>query len=1080
MANLPSQVTGLSTNSGPSVGNLSLTWNIPNNGGSYIITSYTLQYRISGTGSWTTITNILPNNPQFLVAVGTQLNHIAYSYDGLTWYGLGEFIFNQGGTGVAYNGNMWLAFGTGANTIAYSYNGINWTALGNSIFSVGAAGAWNGTMWVAVGLGSNTIAYSYNGTSWTGLGNILFDINNGGNDVAWNGTMWIAVGRAGSNTIAYSYDGINWTGLGNTIFSISGNGIKWNGTMWVAVGMGTNTIAYSYNGINWTGLGNIIFDSCQKVAWNGNMWVAVGVSSPSNTTLQNTLAYSYDGINWTGLGRSIFINTARGITWSGTRWIATGGGASSGENTIAYSSNGINWTGLGNTIFSITGRNVASNFVPVTTTPSYTISGLANGTTFDIQVAAVNQAGTGPYSIPVLGTTFAAPNSPTNLQGVRGNTQVSLTWTPPNNNGGTPITGYLVERSTSSSGPWTPFTTGSTSPSYVVTGLTNGTLYYFRVSGVNIVGSGTPSSTISLTPSTIPGPSVIISSVKCDNQQSLVTWAAPVDTGGEPILSYNLQYSSTSSTGPWLPTTPYSVAASITSYMFTGLTNGTQYYFQVSAINLNGQGPYSIQTANSTATPSITSQPPSPITTTAITSTSIALSWTAPTGLANTGGNPITGYIIYWSQISSTGSIIPPTYSYNTTSGGTPTATTYTISGLTYATLYTIQISSINCSGIGPLSAIPLYVTTSSIPPSAPTNLVISGCNSGYTNSVILTWTAPANNGGSPITNYIIYYRTTSPVGVWYTYNTSSTATTAIVPLPASSTSYDFKIAAQNIAGIGVFSSPIVSSSSYNPPTTPTNLVSTNLISNTSSNGSIVLSWSPSTQEAPQTISYYIVEYKICEFGGWITYPTPIEHPSTSTTLSNIGASSSSNIANNLPYLFRVYAVNSCGAKSGLTNVSTAISYNNDAPTRLWSRFNSNCSGNITSFDSLTRNMLRKGQILQYPEVGTLQYSRAMLWSMTAKNQITRKKAWASQSQEYTYPNTTNINNEPGVGLRQTPTSLVCWTPPPTIICNPTSSSDVPGNSTTLCISKNAPFNNFRHPNTYASGGTKWPIFFSK
>jgi hypothetical protein len=99
---------------------------------------------------------------------------------------------------------------------------------------------------------------------------------------------------------------------------------------------------------------------------------------------------------------------------------------------------------------------------------------------------------------------------------------------------------------------------------------------------------------------------------------------------------------------------------------------------------------------------------------------------------------------------------------------------------------------------------------------------------------------------------------------------------------------------------------------------------------------------------------------------------------------------------------------------------------------------------------------------------------------MAAKNQLTRQKAWASQSQDYTYPNITNINNQVGVGLRQTPTSLVCWTPPPTLICNQTSDSNVPGKPTTLCISKNAPFDNFRHPITYASGGSKFPVFFSK
>jgi hypothetical protein len=256
-------------------------------------------------------------------------------------------------------------------------------------------------------------------------------------------------------------------------------------------------------------------------------------------------------------------------------------------------------------------------------------------------------------------------------------------------------------------------------------------------------------------------------------------------------------------------------------------------------------------------------------------------------------------------------------------------------------------------------------------------------------------------------------------------------------------------------------------------PTAPTNLVAL-----TNPNGSIILTWNPSTQVPPQTISYYVIEYKICEFGGWMTYPTTIPSPTTSATLSNI--STSSNIANNVPYVYRVYAVNSSGTRSDPSNTSIATSYNNNAPTRLWSRFNINCPGNITSFDNLTRDMLRKGQILQYPVVGTLKFTQATLWSMAAKNQLTRKKAWASQSQEYVYPNTTNINNVPDVGLRQTPTSLVCWRQPPSLICNSSSASDVPGNSTTLCVSKNAPFDNFRRPITYSSGGTKFPVFFSK
>jgi titin len=845
--------------------------------------------------------------------------------------------------------------------------------------------------------------------------------------------------------------------------------------------------------VSWTtpGNGGLAISSYilqYRISGTGSWTTITGISSVATnyviTGLANSTTYDIRVAAVNIVGTGAYSNIVTETTFTTPNQV-TGVTTTSGPNVGNIS---VTWTAPGNGGLAISSYTLQyrisgpGSFTTITGigTTNTIVTGLANSTTYDIRVAAVNIAGTGAYSNIVIGLTFTTPNSPTNLTGTAGNAQVSLTWTAPTNNGGTPITGYLVEyNSTDPSGPWTPVNTGSTATTYTLTGLTNGTLYYVRVSGVNIVGTGTPSNVISLTPSTIPGPAIIISSASCDNQQVLVTWAPPTNTGGAPILSYNLQYSNTGLAGSWLPTpTPYSVAAPTTSYTFTGLTNGTLYYFQVAAVNTIGVGPYSAQTPNSNATPSITPQPPIPITTTAITSSSIAVSWTTPTGLANTGGNPITGYIVYWSQISSTGSVIPPVYSYNTTTSGTPLATTYTITHLTHATLYEIQISSINCSGVGPLSSLPnslyslysLYITTASIPPSAPTNVVITGCNTGYTNSVRLTWTAPANDGGSPIINYVIYYRTTPPPNsTWYTHNTNSASTTAIVTLPLSSTSYDFKVAAQNIADVSIFSSPIVSSSSYNPPTAPANLVAT-----TDANGFVILTWTASTQDLPQTISYYVIEYKLCEFGGWITYPTTIPSPTTSATINNL------NIANNLTYLYRVYAVNSCGARSPLSNTASATSYNNNAPTRLWSRFDINCSGDITSVDSLTRNMLRKGQILQYPAVGSLQYSRATLWSMAAKNQLSRQKAWASQSQEYTYPNITNINNEPGVGLRQTATSLVCWTPPPAVICNTSGASGVPGNSTTLCISKNAPFNNYRHPNTYSSGGTKFPVFFSK
>jgi hypothetical protein len=96
-----------------------------------------------------------------------------------------------------------------------------------------------------------------------------------------------------------------------------------------------------------------------------------------------------------------------------------------------------------------------------------------------------------------------APGQVTGLSATPGNTQVSLSWTAPSN-GGSPITDYLVEYRTSPAGSWNTFADGtSTATSAVVTGLTNGTAYDFRVSAVNAIGTGTASSTVTSTPSTI-------------------------------------------------------------------------------------------------------------------------------------------------------------------------------------------------------------------------------------------------------------------------------------------------------------------------------------------------------------------------------------------------------------------------------------------------------------------------------------------------------------------------------------------------------------------------------------------------
>ncbi len=178
------------------------------------------------------------------------------------------------------------------------------------------------------------------------------------------------------------------------------------------------------------------------------------------------------------------------------------------------------------------------------------------------------------------------PAVPAGFQATAGNTQISLTW-----NASTGATSYNVKRSTTSGGPYTKIASPTTT-SYTDTGLTNGTPYYYVVTAVNSAGESNPSSQATATPTapaTIPTAPTGLQATAGNTQISL-TWNA--STGA---TSYNVKRSTTSGG-------PYTTIASptTTSYSDTGLTNGTPYYYVVTAVNSAGESNPSSQ---ATATP---------------------------------------------------------------------------------------------------------------------------------------------------------------------------------------------------------------------------------------------------------------------------------------------------------------------------------------------------------------------------------------------------------------------------------------------------------------------------------------------
>ena len=94
------------------------------------------------------------------------------------------------------------------------------------------------------------------------------------------------------------------------------------------------------------------------------------------------------------------------------------------------------------------------------------------------------------------------PGAPTGLTGVPGDKQVALSWTAPSvTGGGSGISNYNVESSPHAGLTWySVIRAVSTTASYTVTGLTNGTTYALRVSAVNASDVGAFSTAISSIP----------------------------------------------------------------------------------------------------------------------------------------------------------------------------------------------------------------------------------------------------------------------------------------------------------------------------------------------------------------------------------------------------------------------------------------------------------------------------------------------------------------------------------------------------------------------------------------------------
>lgn len=386
-------------------------------------------------------------------------------------------------------------------------------------------------------------------------------------------------------------------------------------------------------------------------------------TSSSNTTvnvnfnatgLNHTKTYYYRtvGVATTGTGDTLVETYLYGVTKQfsyGAPLAPTISAITCGNTSlsVAFTAGGANGGTITNYEYSTDGGTTFTAVSPSATTSPISITGLANGTEYQVVIRALTSSKTGVDSAAVPGIPCGTPSSTTtaatNVQPTTatlnghltatGNTlaSISFTWgTSP-----TLASGNTVTAANTTTLP------GNASAYPVLanlTGLTGGTTYYFEVSGTYASGASTTRGGILsfVTPASVVPPTTTTDPATSVTDTTATINGKGTSNGASSTLTFTWGTSPTLASGNTTVTpsqSPLAPNASNTpSYAnLTGLTGGTTYYFRITISNTNG-------TVNGSILSFVT-----PATTTTTSTTIAAPTTTAPvqssSGLGDVNGS---------------------------------------------------------------------------------------------------------------------------------------------------------------------------------------------------------------------------------------------------------------------------------------------------------------------------------------------------------------------------------------------------------------------------------------------------------
>lgn len=546
---------------------------------------------------------------------------------------------------------------------------------------------------------------------------------------------------------------------------------------------------------------------------------------------------------------------------------------------------------------------------------SQTVSGLSVGTTYYYRIAADNASGRGPVS--ETGSMTTLTTNPPTVEGASLLTIGETTATLQGNIvsiGDSNVTerGFYWDTTSgfadgagtkvSEAGSWS--STGL--HSLEVASLPSGTTVFFKGFASNAYGTDYSTQSSLLTLSTAPDSlaEVQVTTTTIDLMWTTATGA----TGYYLYLATDSNFLS-----PVSGYNPNSTTGNTAS--IGGLISNTTYYAKVSSVNASGEGVASATLITAT-TPAIPADPAN-LVAVALTTNSIALTWTDNSIIE-------TGYFVYRSADNST---------FTAVSTEAADSTSYTDTGLTHYTPYYYYVVANSTDGTSANSNVAMTTTVMDVP-YAPSGLAGSASSAFQ---VDLSWT----DNSFTEDGFLIERSSTSGSGFGIVGNVTATTsfsdTTALVQL----STYYYRVIAFNSMGNSSASSELMVVTLDIGPTAPSGLTATS-----ASSSQIDLSW---TDNSNNEDGFYIERSADASF-------TTVSTFSVST---DVTAYSDTGLTHDTQYWYRVMAYNGIGNSIYTASASeytwdippvpptnlTAVSVSTDTISLEWTDASSNETG---------------------------------------------------------------------------------------------------------------------------------------